>query len=179
MASHFTTWISKLAKVHARPLAAVAVREGLSRVDAVDAVQEAFSTLLSLPQARELSLDDEGAERLMSVLVRNAARNMRRRHHRRKPHAALDEKTELAADLPDVETLIAMAEEHVALLGCVSQLGRVQRHVVTLRMLEELTPEDTGNELGLTPGNVAVLLHRAKRALYDCIEADISGGDKP
>ena len=177
MASHFTSWVSKLAKVHARPLTAVALREGLTRVDAVDAVQEAFSTLLGLPQARELSMDDEGAERLMSVLVRNAARNMRRRHHRKKPHAALDEMTELANELPDVESLIAMAEEHIALLGCVSQLGRVQRHVVTLRVLEELTPEDTARKLGLTSGNVAVLLHRAKKALYDCIEADIAGDD--
>ncbi|HET7539399.1 MAG TPA: sigma-70 family RNA polymerase sigma factor, partial [Polyangiaceae bacterium] len=135
----------------------------------------AFSTLLNLPQARELAMDEEGAERLMSVLVRNAARNMRRRHHRKKPHAALDEKTELANELPDAESLIAMAEEHIALLGCVSQLGRVQRHVVTLRVLEELTPEDTACKLGLTSGNVAVLLHRAKKALYDCIEADFAG----
>lgn len=177
MASHFTTWVSTLARVHARPLAAVAVREGLSRVDAVDAVQEAFSTLLSLPQARELSMDDEGAERLMSVLVRNAARNMRRRHHRRKPHEALDRDMDLAADLPDVDALISAAEEHIALLGCVSQLGRIQRHVVTLRILEELSPEDTAQKLGLTSGNVAVLLHRAKKALHDCIEIGSVGDD--
>lgn len=169
MASHFTAWVSNLAKVHTRALAAVAVREGLSRVDAVDAVQEAFSTLLSLPQARELSLDDEGAERLMSVIVRNAARNMRRRHHRRRSHESFQEDN-LAIDLPDVDTLINAAEQHVALLGCVGQLGRIQRHVVTLRLLEELTPEDTARELGLTSGNVAVLLHRAKKALHDCIE---------
>jgi RNA polymerase sigma-70 factor (ECF subfamily) len=177
MASHFTTWVSKLAKVHARALAGVAVREGLSRVDAVDAVQEAFSTLLSLPQARELSLDDEGAERLMSVIVRNAARNMRRRHYLKRPHEGLDEKNDLATELPDVDTLISAAEEHVALLGCVSQLGRIQRHVVTLRVLEELTPEDTARKLGLTSGNVAVLLHRAKKALNDCIEAGRDGDD--
>jgi RNA polymerase sigma-70 factor (ECF subfamily) len=179
MTSHFTTWVSKLARVHSRPLAGVAVREGLSQVDAVDAVQEAFSTLLGLPQARELSFDDEGAERLMSVLVRNAARNMRRRHHRSKPHAGLDEQSELALELPDLDTLIAMAEEHIALLGCVKQLGRIQRHVVTLRMLEELTPEDTARKLGLTSGNVAVLLHRAKKALYECIEADAAGDERP
>ena len=171
MASHFTAWVSNLARVHACSLAAVAVREGLSRMDAVDAVQEAFSTLLSLPQARELSADDEGAQRLMSVLVRNAARNLRRRHHRRKPHEPIEEMTGLATELPDVDTLINAAEEHVALLGCVSQLRRIQRHVVTLRMLEELTPEDTARKLGLTSGNVAVLLYRAKKALHDCIEA--------
>lgn len=169
MASNFTAWVSNLAKVHTRALAALAVREGLSRVDAVDAVQEAFSTLLSLPQARELSLDQEGAERLMSVIVRNAARNMRRRHHRRRTHEGLDEE-DFANDLPDVDALIDAAERHVALLGCVGQLGRIQRHVITLRLLEELSPEDTARELGLTSGNVAVLLHRAKKAVHDCIE---------
>lgn len=176
MASNFTTWVSELARTHTRSLAAVAVREGLSRVDAVDAVQEAFVTLLSLPQARELSLDDEGAERLMSVIVRNAARNMRRRHHRKRTHDSLQEDGP-AIDLPDVETLICAAEAHVALLGCVGQLGRIQRHVVTLRVLQELTPEDTARELGLTSGNVAVLLHRAKKALHDCIEFGGVGDD--
>jgi RNA polymerase sigma-70 factor (ECF subfamily) len=176
MASNFTTWVSRLARAHTRSLAVVAAREGLSRVDAVDAVQEAFCTLLNLPQARELSLDDEGAERLMAVIVRNAARNMRRRHHRRRSHEDLQDDG-LAAELPDVETLIRAAEKHVALLGCVGQLGRIQRHVVTLRLLEELTPEDTARELGLTSGNVAVLLHRAKKALLDCIEFGGVGDD--
>lgn len=83
----------------------------------------------------------------------------------------------MAIGLPDVEALINAAEEHVALLGCVGQLGRIQRHVVTLRVLEELTPEDTARELGLTSGNVAVLLHRAKKALLDCIEFGSVGDD--
>lgn len=177
MASQFTTWVSKLAKVHASSLAAVAIREGLSRMDAVDAVQEAFSTLLGLPQARELSEDDEGAARLMAVLVRNAARNLRRRHHRRRPHERIEEMIDLATDLPDVDVLVSAAEEHVALLGCVSQLRRIQRHVVTLRVLEELTPEDTAQKLGLTSGNVAVLLYRAKKALHDCIESGRADDD--
>jgi hypothetical protein len=74
MTTNFVGWVSTLARTHGRPLALAAVQEGLSRVEAIDAVQEAFVTLLSLPQARELSLDDEGAARLMGVLVRNAAR---------------------------------------------------------------------------------------------------------
>jgi RNA polymerase sigma-70 factor, ECF subfamily len=169
MTSHFTDWVSSLAKVHARALAAVAVREGLSQVDAVDAVQEAFSTLLGLPQARELSLDHDDAARLMSVIVRNAARNTRRRHSRARAHEDITEQ-ELASELPDVETLISAAEEHVALLGCVGQLGRIQQHVVRLRVLQELTPADTARALRLSTGNVAILLHRAKKALLDCIE---------
>lgn len=170
MTTNFVGWISTLAGTHSRSLAAVAVREGLTRIEAIDAVQEAFSTLLALPQARELSLDDEGAARLMAVLVRNAARNMRRRHHRARAHEPLDAATDVPAESPSVDALLTAAEEHVALLGCVSQLADVQRLVVTMRVLEELSPDEVARSLGLTTGNIGVLLHRAKRSLIDCME---------
>jgi RNA polymerase sigma-70 factor (ECF subfamily) len=170
VATNFVGWVSNLARAHTRSLAATAVREGLTRVEAIDAVQEAFTTLLGMPQARELSLDDEGAERLMAVLVRNAARNMRRRRHRSLAHEPLEEIGDLPADAPDVDALLSAAEEHVALLGCVNQLGEIQRLVVTMRVLEELSPELVARTLGLTPGHIGVLLHRAKHALMDCME---------
>ena len=170
MNSNFLGWVSSLARTHTRPLAGVAVREGLTRFDAVDAVQEAFATLLALGQARELAMDGEGAAQLMTVLVRNAARNMRRRHHRARVHEPFDRTSEPAEALPSVDALVAAAEEHVALLGCVNQLAEIQRRVVTLRMLEELTPADTASSLGLTSGHVNVLLHRAKHELIECLE---------
>jgi RNA polymerase sigma factor (sigma-70 family) len=170
MTTNFVGWISSLARTHARSLAAVAVREGLTRVEAVDAMQEAFSTLLALPQARELSVDEEGAARLMAVLVRNAARNMRRRAHRSRAHEPLEGAKEVPADVPSVDALLSAAEEHVALLGCVSQLAEIQRLVVTMRVLEELSPGEVARTLGLTAGHIAVLLHRAKHALVDCME---------
>ena len=170
MTTNFVGWVSILARRHANPLAAVAVREGLHRIDAVDAVQEAFSTLLGLPQARELAMDDEGALCLMSVMVRNAARNMRRRHHRARPHAELDAISELPSDAPSAEELLAAAEAHVALSGCVNQLAKIQRHVLTMRVFEELSPAQSANQLGLAPRHVAVLLHRARQALLECIE---------
>lgn len=171
MPTNFVGWVSTLARTHARSLAAEAVREGLTRVEAIDAVQEAFTTLLRLPQARELSLDDEGASRLMSVLVRNAARNIRRRRlrHRSEP---LEGTLEIPADAPSVDCLLAATEEHVALLGCVNQLAETQQLVVRMRVLDELSPEEVARALGLTRGHIAVLLHRAKRALIDCIERE-------
>lgn len=142
----------------------------MTRTEAIDAVQEAFATLLGLPQARELSLDDEGAARLMAVLVRNAARNMRHRRHRSRTEETLDGAMEVPGDAPSVDALLAAAEEHVALLRCVSQLAEIQRLVVTMRVLEEVSPEEVARTLGLTRGHIGVLLHRAKRALVDCIE---------
>jgi RNA polymerase sigma-70 factor (ECF subfamily) len=168
--TNFVGWISDLARTHTRALAGVAVQEGLSRLEAVDAVQEAFLTLLSLRQARELSCDDDGAFRLMAVIVRNAARNMRRRRHRALLHEPLDVAGALPDAGPSVEALLAATEAHVALLGCVQQLAEVQQRVLTLRILEELTPDATASILGLRSNHVGVLLHRAKVALIECLE---------
>jgi RNA polymerase sigma-70 factor (ECF subfamily) len=115
-------------------------------------------------------MDGDGAAHLMTVLVRNAARSMRRRHHRARAHEPLDGITEPSADSPNVDSLVASAEEHIALLGCVNQLAEIQRRVVTLRMLDEVTPSDTASSLGLTAGHIGVLLHRAKRELTECLE---------
>ncbi|WP_239014304.1 sigma factor-like helix-turn-helix DNA-binding protein [Archangium violaceum] len=41
----------------------------------------------------------------------------------------------------------------------------MQRHVVTMRMLEKMTGAEVARELSLTPGHAAVLLHRAKAEL--------------
>ncbi|WP_395829608.1 RNA polymerase sigma factor [Archangium violaceum] len=55
------------------------------------------------------------------------------------------------------------------LRGCVNKLNQVQRHVITMRMLEEMTGAEVARELSLTPGHVAVLLHRAKAELQRCV----------
>ena len=55
------------------------------------------------------------------------------------------------------------------LRACVAELCEIQKAVVTLRMLEERAGEDVGETLGISPGHVAVLLHRAKRALRACM----------
>ncbi len=168
MMTNLLGWVTDLARTHARQLAAVAVREGLTGSDALDAVQEAFHTFLGLPQGRSLAGEREDAERLMTVLVRNAARNMRRRHHRSRPHDTW-EHVDAASDDPSSDALVAQAEEHIALLGCVNQLGELQRQVVTLRMLEQVSPAEVARELGLTPNHVGVMLHRAKQQLRECI----------
>ena len=52
---------------------------------------------------------------------------------------------------------------------CVEKLAHVQRQVVTLRLLEDQPGVRVADLLGTTPGNVAVILHRAKRELRACM----------
>ena len=150
--------------MHARRLAAIARGEGLSAVDALDAVQDAFYTLLQRPGARALPPED--AARMLSTITRNAARTLRRRHHRARPHVELDE--EIAAE-PRPDEIVANSEVTAQLATCMAKLGDAHRHVITLRVLEELTGEEAAEALGVTANHVGVMLHRARKELERCM----------
>lgn len=144
-------------------LTRIARAEGLGAEDAVDVVHDAFCTFL------RLSLRGERPDSLPSYLgeiVRNAARNKRRRHHLSRPHDAID-----AVPLTEASTeeLVAEAEQHVRLRACVDRLCETQKAVVTLRLLEERGGEDVAAALGISRGHVDVLLHRAKASLRVCM----------
>lgn len=161
--------LQRLILVDRAALAAVARHEGLGPEDAIDCVQEGLCTLLSMLGSGELALrDDEGLRPYLAGIVRNAARNRRRRHHLAKPHVPIDV-VEPTDDAADSELWIARAEEHVRVQACVAQLCDTQRAVVTLRLLEEQGGEDVAAALGLSRGHVDVLLHRAKHALRACL----------
>jgi len=158
-------WVAGLAHDHARRLAAIARYEGLSPADALDAVQDAFYTLLQRPDARELPAED--AARLLTAITRNAARNLRRRHHRARPHVDVDDEVLTAGDRPD--DALERSEVTAQLVGCMAKLGDAHRHVITLRVLEELTGEEAAEALGVTANHVGVLLHRARKELERCM----------
>ena len=143
-----TDWIADLARAHARRLAGVARREGLAPGDALDAVQEAFQTLLGRPDLPALrARPTAGVVRLLTTITRNAARNLRRRHHRARPHVELDG-VALATDAPTPVEALVTATETAQLVGCLAALGDVHRHVVTLRVLEELSSDEAARVSG-------------------------------
>jgi RNA polymerase sigma-70 factor, ECF subfamily len=161
-------WIAALARDHAGALAGVARREGLGPSDALDVVQDAFHVLLARPDIGALRTHRDDAARLLVAIVRNAARNLRRRHHHARPHVELDAAALITSDpLPDdaLDQRITATQ----LAGCMSRLGDVHRQIVTLRVLEELSGEEAARALGLTPNHVAVLLHRARKQLARCM----------
>ncbi|HEY5935763.1 MAG TPA: sigma-70 family RNA polymerase sigma factor [Kofleriaceae bacterium] len=158
--------IARLARDHAGRLAAIARAEGANPADALDLVQDAFQLLLGRSDFRALCERPDEVAPLLATIVRNAARNLRRRHHNARPHVPIDE-VELAV-LP--EATLGDALEAAQLEGCLAQLGEVHRHVVTLRVLEELSGDEAAQALGVTPGHVAVLLHRARKQLERCMQ---------
>lgn len=157
---------------------AAARREGLDDDGALESVQDALLTFVASTE----SADDDDPERVKATvltMVRNAARNRRRRHHRAKPHvplAVVPEGTDRGPGAPvelrsddDALAALAHAEDVVRLRSCVSTLCGVQRAVVLLRLLDERSGEDVAETLGITRGHVDVLVHRAKAALRVCM----------
>ena len=91
-----------------------------------------------------------------------------RRRFRALPHRELAE-GDLIDEAPSAAERVDGASTTEQLVGCVARLGEVHRHVVALRVLEEVSGIDTARALGLTPGHVAVLLHRARKELAACM----------
>jgi RNA polymerase sigma-70 factor (ECF subfamily) len=173
----FLEWTTRLVHSHRGRLYRLARREGLREEDSLDSVQDAFHTFLLLPQARQLVESSDDSIKLLSVLVRNHARNRRRRHEIARPHDSSDGALAvLTAEAPPADELIAQAEEFALMVGCLDHLGKLQRAVVSLRMLDEVPGEDVAAMLGLAPSHVAVLLHRAKQGVRSCM---LSAGYRP
>ena len=165
----FLAWVARLVHDHRSYLLAVVRGEGLGPEDAFDAVQEAFQTFLTLPAARDVAPAGPDAGKLLTTIARNVARNQRRRAAVARPHDSDDEVLAGLATSASIEEMLADAENEVRRRGCVESLGDMQRMVVTLRMLDEVAGEDVARTLGVTPGHVAVLLHRAKANLLACM----------
>ncbi len=161
--------LSELARSARGELVRAARREGASPEDAVECVQDALCTFLQLAQKKELPPVRGEWPAFLGGIVRNAARNKRRRHHVARPHEDVDALPIVAADVASAETMLADAEEHVRLRACVDQLCETQKSVVMLRLLEERPGEDVAASLGISRGYVDVLLHRAKAALRVCM----------
>lgn len=165
MRDHDGTWldlVAELARTERAALVAVARRAGLDAEDALEVVQDALFTLLRRPAAREHALAS------LKTITKNAARNLRRRRHRRMPHDAIDGERQAGASA-GADELVERAEDLARLRVCMAGLCTSQRAALTLRLLEERSGEDVALELGLTRGHVDVLVHRAKAALRACM----------
>jgi len=163
----FVSWVTRLVRTERPRLVATARAEGLGDAEALDAVQDGLITFLGLPEAGELVERDADGARLLGAVVRNAARNARRRHHRARPHDG--DADALPTDDADTLARIARAEDQLAMSACVAELAESARRVVILRLLDELSGDEVAAELGTTTGNVAVMLHRAKEKLRACM----------
>ena len=165
----FADWVGQLVREHRNLLANVARQGGLTSDEALDAVQEAFATFIENPEWRTLR-DPAAARALLASLVKNKARNARRLHSRKDlGMEALTGESEVDRAWRELDELLIEAQEHLRLTGCIATLKEIQRTVVTSRFFEGASGQEAARVLGLTPGNVAVILHRARESLRGCL----------
>lgn len=161
-----TQWLGSLVREHRASLVRIAISEGLTGDEALDAVQEAAMTFLTRAMWMSLETKPDDAIRLLATLTRNQSRNARRRHGR--DGVSIDQVLNRADESVSLDDAIQRAQDHVTLTGCIQTLKGAQRAVVMARLLEG---DDVAKTLGLSPDNVAVTLHRARERLRVCIES--------
>lgn len=166
----FCAWLAELVRQNRMRLVRLARSEGLRGEDALDVVQDAFITFIQTPRWREVPRHGDDAAHLLAAVVRNAARNARRKAARQEK--LMDTEPEVLAlrsAQRELDELLEEAREHLRLSGCLATLKELHRDVVVARMFDGASGHDVAAELGLTPGHVAVILHRAKESLRQCL----------
>ena len=165
-------WVAVLVREQRNELLRVARREGVAVDDAIDCVQDAIGTFLRRAECAALAAAPDEAMRFLCAIVRNEARNARRRTRtaatRDGGNGSLDS-IAVEADSPDAR--IEREEARDALRRCLFELDDLPRSVVSMRMLDEWPAAEVAESLGLTTAHVAVLLHRAKARLRGCMNA--------
>jgi RNA polymerase sigma-70 factor, ECF subfamily len=168
----FGTWVAELITRLRSSLVRAAIDEGLTAHEALDAVQDACVTFIEHTEWRELDRTTNAAAHVLTTVVRNHARNVRRRRSRKdESMASLTPEEAVDQAQRQLDELLIEAEAHLQISCCVQTLKAKHRAVVTARLFEGLPGREVAKQLGLSPGNVAVLLHRALEELRTCLAA--------
>ena len=100
---------------------------------------------------------------MLHTIVRNGARNERKKHARAKEHLVVDD-TPLPAHDPAPDEALAQTETVAQLEGCMARLDDVHRHVVTLRVLEGCPATKPRRRSASRPGTLRAPASRAQGA---------------
>jgi RNA polymerase sigma-70 factor (ECF subfamily) len=164
MGPGFFAWVAELVHSHRARLLTYVRRRGLAAEDALDVVQDSFASFLTLREAQSIARAGDDAIKLLTVIARHNVMNRRRKRARRE--LGLD--MLFPADAESSEELVMRAEQVARVNGCILGMTRLQRAVILLSALDERPSEDVGAILGISPGHVRVLLHRAREHVRRC-----------
>lgn len=76
---------------------------------------------------------------------------------------------------PDAGALMESREFSAILDSCLEKLPKKMGQAFVLRMMDDTASEDVCKNLGITPTNLWVMLHRARARLRQCLEANWFG----
>ncbi len=158
---------------HARAVLGYCVRILDDEEDAADAVQEAFLSILAEAHARPRAVARPDA--YLFRTARNSA--LRIVAARRRAHP-VDEVPEPAPSgaLPEGEANVLTADLQDAVRAANRELPVRQREVLALREVEELTYEEIGERMELSPNAAAQLAWRARGRFRSLVRRGALGG---
>jgi RNA polymerase sigma-70 factor (ECF subfamily) len=169
-----------LVRTQAGRLLRVARRFLRDEEDARDAVQEAFVSAFR-------SIDRFGGGSSLATWLHRIVVNaclMKLRTKRRHPEESLEELLPKFADdghqVPrserwPAEPELEKAEVRELVRNSIERLPESYRTVLLLRDIEELSTEETAQQLGISAGAVKVRLHRARQALRALLDPQLRG----
>lgn len=165
----FVAWVAHLVHRHRARLLTYARRRGLAPADALDVVQDTFASFLTLPEAQSIARVGDDAVKLLTVIARHNILNRRRKVARHDTWPDLEVIDALpSSDSGSSEALLLHAEELARTYGCLRGMSRLHRAAVLLSTLDEQPGEDVAASLGVSPGHLRVLLHRARAHVRAC-----------
>lgn len=127
-----------------------------------DLVQEVLVVLIQTLRAGRLREPERVASFVLGTARRLALDLGRRERRGLVPNEALD-----FVVAPPEEP--APPFDDVRLKGCLERLSERERSVVVLTFYAERDSAGIGDDLGMAPGNVRVVRHRALTRLHDCM----------
>jgi RNA polymerase sigma-70 factor, ECF subfamily len=149
--------------------------------DSQDAVQDAF--LSAFRSINNFQGDAKLATWLHRIVV-NAAL-MKLRTKRRKPESAIEDLlpryTEDGNRQPTGDwrvthdTAVQTSEIREQVLHAINQMPELYREILLLRDIEELSTDETAQQLGISEGAVKTRLHRARLALRESLDPYMRG----
>ena len=140
---------------------------------AADLVQQVLLMTLERLRAGKLREPDKLASFVLGT-CRMTVLEMRRGSWRREKLLALYGDTEEAVEPPE-----PLALDPDRLAGCLEALAERERSVVMLTFFADQPGDAVAAELGLSPGNVRVIRHRALARLRRCLDLEGDKGVQP
>lgn len=133
---------------------------------AEDAVTQAFLAIIE--NLQKFSFENcKKTRALVVIIVRNICYNMIK-SEKRENAVPLEEYEDVSEDAEDAPLDFAITEENYAfLLSCVSRLKDSYQDILSMKLFYEYTDDEIAKILGITPNNVSVRYHRARKALAE------------
>jgi RNA polymerase sigma-70 factor (ECF subfamily) len=143
-----------------RRLVAQAYAVAGDRVEAEDAVQEAFARAVAAGDRFRRVDNPEAWLRTVALNV------LRRRWRRAQMFRALSPRLATPADVPGI------SEDHVAVIAALRGLPFQQRETVALFYLGDLSVQEIADTLGVADGTVKSRLNRGRTALAELLQTN-------